>query len=375
MTKLLVVAGEASGDIHGGNVIAELKKIRPDIELMGTGGKILESAGTRLYYRVEDMAVIGIWEVLKRYGYHKGIFDHIVRTMDAERPNAVFLVDYPAFNLRVAEEAKKRGIKVIYYIAPQVWAWKKERIDKIRAFVDTLICLFPFEVDFFKREGVEAYCFGHPLVDIAAPTCGKSKVYERWGLDEKKRLVCLLPGSRRNEIGKHFSLLLNIAEILSKRRSDLQFAIPLAPTVKREEIRAIPDHLTATVRIVENDTYNVVSHSDFAAVASGTATLETAILCTPMLIYYKVSVITYVIGKYVFKIETVGLPNIVSGRKIVPEKIRQFTSARDLANTVDCILSNPKEYQRIKQNLADLRSHLGESGAYRKTAEFLQSCF
>lgn len=373
MAKLLIVAGEASGDLHGGKVVAELKKKRPDIELIGTGGRVLESAGTRLYYRVEEMAVIGFWEVAKRYGYYKGIFDTIVRKLDEERPDAVFLVDYPAFNLKVAKEAKLRGIRVLYYIAPQVWAWKKKRIRKIKAFVDELICLFPFEVAFFKREGMDAHCFGHPLVETAVPTLTKSEVCTKWGLDGNKRLISLLPGSRRNEILKHLPLLLKVAEILGGKFPDLQFAIPLAPTVRREELREGLSRSSVAVHLVGNDTYNIVGHADFALVASGTATLETALLGTPMLIYYRVSAATYAIGKYLLGIETVGLPNIVAGREIVPEMIRHFTSAEDLANVAERYLANPEEYLCVKRNLADLRDKLGEKGAYRKTAEFLNA--
>ncbi len=374
MTKLLVIAGEASGDLHGGNVILKLKELHPDIEMFGTGGKVLESAGVRLIYRAEDMAVIGIWEVLKRYGYYKGIFNDIVRQLDEEKPDAVFLVDYPAFNLRVAEEAKKRGIKVIYYVAPQVWAWKKNRIHKIKAFVDELICLFPFEVDFFRKKGMDTHCFGHPLIDIAHPSQSKSEVFKKWDLDTGKRLVSLLPGSRRNEILRHFPLLLTIADRLYEKQPDVQFAIPLAPTVSKEEIQGQLTHSNAVIKIIEDDTYNIVGHSDFAAVASGTATLETALLQTPLLIYYKISAFTYVIAKYILRIKAVGLPNIVSGKEIVPELIQYFTSAQDLANTIDHYLTNNREYDQIKQNLRELRANMGEHGAYQKTAEFLNQC-
>lgn len=372
MTKILVVAGEASGDLHAGNVILELKRLKPDLQIIGTGGKVLASAGAHLYYRVEELAVIGFMEVLKNYGYYKGIFDQMVSKLEQERPDAVFLVDYVAFNLRFAEEAKKRGIKVIYYVAPQVWAWKKNRIKKIKKYVDELIVLFPFEVGFFQREGMKTHCFGHPLLDIVKPSLSREEVIRKWKLDAKKKIICLLPGSRKNEIHKHLPLLFDTVMLLNKRRNDLQFVYSLASTVEKEVIYPFLKKCKADIIIAEDDTYNVVAHSDFALVASGTATLETAILQTPLIIFYKSSLITYLIGKYILRIKAIGLPNIVAGKKVVLED-PHFSSPKKMVEDMLHYLDNPADCKELKYNLAQVKNELGGQGAYRKAAEFINT--
>lgn len=370
----MVIVGEASADLHAGKVLEELADIRDDIRLIGTGGKRLRELGAVLYYRIEDMHVVGLWEVLKRYNYFTGILKDMTAKLDSEKPDAVLLVDYPGFNIRFAELAKKRGIKVIYYIAPQVWHWKKKRIFKIKAFVDYLIALFPFEVDFFKKEAdMDIKCFGHPLLDIAKTSSTKAEVFKKWGLDPEKQLISLLPGSRGHEVANHLETLLKMAEYIAERKDDVQFAFPMAQTVRKEDAEPLLKGLKVKVALIENDTYNLVGHSDIATVASGTATLETAVLETPMIIFYKTSPMTYFLGRYILKIDTIGLPNIVAGRHVVPEMIQNDFTPEKLGEKVINILDNPEEYQKIKQNLADLKRDLGEHGAYRKTAEYISS--
>ncbi len=372
MSKVLVIAGEASGDLHGGHVLKELKQLRPDLELIGTGGKLISGLGAELYYKVEELAVIGFFEVAKRYSYYKGIFDNIVARLDQEKPEAVFLVDYAGFNLKLAAEAKKRGIKVIFYIAPQVWAWKKKRIEVLKQFVDELIVLFPFEVDFFRKEGMEAHCFGHPLLDIVKPDISKDELLAKWGLDSTKKHVCLMPGSRVNEVTKHVSLLFETAVRINEKTDGVQFLIPLAPTVKPETIHPFLDQYSLDLKVIHDDTYNSVAHSDFALVASGTATLETAILGTPQIIYYKSSVITYLIGKYLLKIKMIGLPNIVANEMLVPED-PHFVSPDKMADRIARYLNDVNLYTTFKKNLEAVKSKLGQPGAYKKTAEFIHS--
>ncbi|OGG97002.1 MAG: lipid-A-disaccharide synthase [Candidatus Lambdaproteobacteria bacterium RIFOXYD2_FULL_50_16] len=371
MTRLMIIAGEASGDLHAGHVIAELNRINPDIEKYGTGGQLLEAAGVELYYRVEDLAVIGFKEVLKRYGYYKGIFDRMVALLDKRRPDAVFLVDYAGFNLRFAKEAKKRGIKVLFYIAPQVWAWKKNRIKTIRAYVDELIVLFPFEVEFFKKEGMACHCFGHPLLDIAKPSLDKETYRAQLDPSPPDRLIALLPGSRQNEVAKHLPLLLDVAERLQQIEPDLQFIYPLAPTIPRAQVEEQVALAKAGIHLVEGETYNAVAASDFALVASGTASLETAILQTPLLIFYKVTQTTWMIGRYLLGIKSVGLPNIVLGETLVPELIQADSNPAQMATEVIKIINNKQLMANQRRNLARLRQCLGETGAYPATAQFL----
>ena len=374
MSKLMVISGEASGDLHGGNVVQRLKLLRPDLEIIGTGGDNLAAAGARLFYRVEDLAVIGFSEVLKVYKHLKAVFDDLVRKLDEEKPDAVLLIDYPAFNLKFAGEAKKRGIKVIFYIAPQVWAWKKNRIHKIKALVDELIVLFPFEVDFFKKEGMKTHCFGHPLLDIAEPTLDRKDFIQKWQLSPTKKTISLLPGSRKNEIAKHLPLLCETAKQIARERDDIQFIYPLAPTVSKASVASDLYQKNPSITLIEADTYNTIAHSDLALVTSGTATLETAILKTPLIIIYKSSLVTYLIGKYMLRIKAIGLPNIIADREIVPED-PHFVSPGKIANWVNYYLTNGEAYLKIKQNLIELRSQLGEKGAYQKTAAFINTLF
>jgi len=366
----LIIAGEASGDLHGGNVIRELNKINPDLQVIGTGGSVLEAENAELYYRVEDLAVIGFSEVIKIYKRLKNIFDDLVGKLDTERPDAVLLVDYPAFNLKFAKEAKKRGIKVIFYIAPQVWAWKKKRVEVIKKYVDELIVLFPFEVEFFKKEGMETHCFGHPLLDITKPSLNKDEVFSHWSLDPHKKTISILPGSRKNEILKHLPLLFETVDEINRKQQNIQFVFPLASTVKKDVFQPFMNETKADVHLVENDTYNMVAHSDFALVASGTATLETTILNTPLMIFYKSSLLTYIIGKYLLRIQAIGLPNIISGKLVVPED-PHFSSPKKMSKDVLKYLEDPEAYNKIKNNMADVIKNLGNTGAYQKTAEFI----
>lgn len=369
--KLMVIAGEASGDLHGGYIINELLKLNPDIQIIGTGGSKLASTGATLYYNVKDLAVIGFWEVVKRYGFFKKIFDDIVSKLDQEKPDAVLLIDYPGFNLRLAAEIKKRDIKVIYYVAPQVWAWKKNRIKQIKQYIDELIVLFPFEVDYFKKAGMKTRFFGNPLLDIARVTESKDALFKKYGLDVNKQTISLLPGSRNNELIKHLPLVIEVAKNIRQQEPDIQFVIPLASTINKAEIEDQLADSEVDIKVIQGDTYNLVGLSDFAAVASGISTLETAVLGTPMIIYYKISAATYFLGKYILKIKTIGLPNIISGKLIVPELVNAQANADEISERILAYLSSDEKYKSIKQDLSELKQHLGTTGAYQKTAEFI----
>ena len=248
---------------------------------------------------------------------------------------------------------------------------EKNRIHKIKAVVDELIVLFPFEVEYFLREKLKTHCFGHPLLEYTKPNISKEEFLQRWDLSSSKKLVSILPGSRRNEILKHLPTLVEMAEILSEEKDDIQLVIPLAPTVKKRNILPYLKDKKVKITIVENDTYNCIFNSDLAIVTSGTATLETAILQTPLIVIYRVSLLTYLVGKYIFGIRTIGLPNIVSGREIVPEMTQwNFTPSRLAAKVLE-IFDNPEIYQKIKTDLKQMKESLGTPGSYNNTAKFI----
>jgi lipid-A-disaccharide synthase len=374
MPKILVVAGEASGDLHAGHLFQEWRSLNPNLTIWGTGGEKLSAAGARLLYSVDDLAVIGFSEVIREYGFIKKVFQHLVDELDRDRPDAVLLVDYPGFNLRFAAEVKKRDIPVVYYIAPQVWAWKKNRVRTMKALVDHLIVLFPFEVDFFNAEGMTAHCFGHPLLDIVKPSMPRRDWLIRQGLDPERQTICLLPGSRRNEIRKHLPLLLETLDHLVRKRSDYQFVYPLAPTFTPDTIAPLLGDHADRIRWCEHQTYDALSHADFAVVASGTATLETAILQTPLVIIYKTTLATYLIGKYLLGIKAIGLPNIIAGTQVVPEDPRFINPGR-LAKIIGGYLDDPTALAQMRGRLRTVKEKLGTSGAYRRTAVYLDALF
>ena len=233
--KLLTIIGEASGDLHGANVLREIKKINPTMKIIGTGGNLFKTVADQTYHSIEEMEVIGLFEVLKHWKKLKRIFQRMVNLLDSESPDAVFLVDYVGFNLRFAEQAKKKNIPVYFYISPQIWAWKKNRIQKIRDYVDKLIVLFPFEVKYFADRNVQVECFGHPLLDIVKTNTNQKSCFQKWGLYSSKKLVSLLPGSRHQEIKKHLPILLKTIPLISKAYKNTQF-VCITPSKKSKKL-------------------------------------------------------------------------------------------------------------------------------------------
>ena len=374
--KLFVIIGEHSGDLHGGNVLKELKKMSSHLEIIGTGGKIFQKQAKKTFYTTEELEIIGLWEVVKNWVYLKNIFQKIVHLLDKEKPDAVFLVDYVGFNLRLAKEAKKRGIYVFFYIAPQVWAWKKNRIKDIARWIDKLLVLFPFEVDFFAQENIQVECFGHPLLDIAKTNLTKKEIFQRSNFSLKQKLICLLPGSRKQEIKAHFPTLLKTVEVLSQKEN-FQFVcvVPSSSALKIvEEINknsAIPPSIRKKIFYFTGEVYNFIGHSDLALVASGTVTLETAILQTPMIIFYHTSSLSFFLARYLFKIKNLGLPNIVNKKKFIPELLQNNFTPSNLSQLALKILSKETEYYEMKKEFPSLIQRLGKKGSYKKTAQFL----
>ena len=285
--KLLTIIGETSGDLHGANVLREIKKINPAMKIIGTGGNLFKTVADQTYHSIEEMEVIGLFEVLKHWKKLKSIFQRMVNLLDRESPDAVFLVDYVGFNLRFAAQAKKRNIPVYFYISPQIWAWKKNRIQKIKDYVDKLIVLFPFEVKYFADRNVQVECFGHPLLDIVKTNTNQKSCFQKWGLSSSKKLVSLLPGSRHQEIKKHLPILLKTIPLISKAYKNTQF-VCITPSKKSSTIaQKILSSQKLKIPLICEDAYNLIGNSDLALTASGTVTLETAILKTPMIIFYK----------------------------------------------------------------------------------------
>jgi lipid-A-disaccharide synthase len=287
--KILLVAGEVSGDLHGSHLMKAIQRIDPDIQFFGVGGEGLERAGMKLLYHSQSLSVVGITEVFLKLRTILKALRGLKKSLDRERPDLVILIDFPDFNLRLAKMAHRRGIPILYYIGPQVWAWRPKRIKLIARLVKKMIVLFPFEVPLYEAAGVDVEWVGHPLLDIVKPTLAKEKAFQRFGLDPNRRTVGLLPGSRLREVERLLPPLLASAHLLQKEIPDLQFIIPLAPGIPKTMLSSCMENISVPVKVVEGFTYDVMNLSELLIAASGTATLEGAILGKPMIMMYIVS--------------------------------------------------------------------------------------
>jgi lipid-A-disaccharide synthase len=367
---LLVIAGEDSGDLHGAELLRELKARRPELRIIGVGGPRMTPFLDRKLADVKDLAVVGFIEVIKHLPRLNRLFKQILTAAAEERVSAVLLIDYPGFNLRLAKALRKQmpAVTLHQYVCPQVWAWKKGRIPQLGMMLDTLYCLFDFEPELFRGYPVDARFVGHPLVEIVKPECDRGTFFNETGLDPAKPLVALLPGSRQGEIERLLPPMAELATRWRRERPEVQWVLPVAPTLDPAFIRL---HLgEAPVTLVENRTYAARAYADAALVASGTATLETALLGTPFAIVYKLNALTYQIAKRIVKVPHFGLANVVAGREVAPELLQDEVNAERLGLELSRLLE-PDTARRIRAELGQVRGHLGEPGAAGRVAEDL----
>jgi len=365
----ILVAGEASGDLHGAHLVEAIKRIAPSTTFSGLGGPKMRSSGVKLYDDLTQMAVVGFWEVVKHYRGIKKIFYSFLDKIEATRVDAVILIDYPGFNLRLARELKKRNIKVLYYISPQVWAWKKNRVYLIKNNVTKMLVLFQFEVDFYAQFGIDVHFVGHPLIDTVQVNTSKENFLTSNNLSTKTLTIGILPGSRQKEIEDLLPIMLTAAEILRSEFPNIQFLILKAPTIPGFSIKKYLQGSSLSHRIIEEDTYNGINACDVCMVASGTATLETAILQKPMVVVYKTSLLTWILAKLVVKIKNIGLVNVVAGKRIVPECVQFQATGKKIAAELKSIFTNEPRIASIKTDLKSVKTSLGLSGASQRAAE------
>ena len=377
MKKLMLIAGEVSGDKHAGKLAKELKSVAPEVEIFGVGGDNMAEAGVEIIYRISEIALVGFIDVFKKFGLMREVMRLCQLELKRRKPDAVVLVDYPGFNLRFAEFAKENNVKVFYYIAPQVWAWGESRVKKLKNFVDKLFVVFKFEEDFFKRYGVNVRFVGHPLLEdvLSIETVSKENFLKTYEISAEK-IVSILPGSRAMEV-KHMLYDMLVAGKKLQSKYNVQIAIGYVKNVPLDVyvdvLESIRDDLD--VKFVDNSLL-LLKFSHMAIVKSGTATLESAILGTPMVICYKTNFLNYIIGKMLISshISNIGLANIIAGRQIVPELIQNRCTPDAIFNEARKILEDEKRYRKIKENLAEVRNKLGSPGASRKVAEEILSC-
>lgn len=368
--KVMIVAGEASGDLHGSYLVRAMKELAPSLSFYfyGIGGEKMQQAGVTLLANSSDLAVMGVIEVLSRLKFIMGVMRTLKRTLATERPDLLILIDYPGFNLPLAKAAKKKGIKVFYYISPKVWAWRKGRIKMIRRVVDHMALILPFEEEIYRKAGVRATFVGHPLLDEIELTKPTEEIRADLKMEAEKITVALLPGSREGEVRRLLPEMVQAARILTNRFPSIQFVLPVAHTLPPELISGIIAQSGIAVRLVTGRTYEALAISDVAIVASGTATLETALLVKPMVIVYKVSPLTYFLGKMVVRVKHMGLANIIAGKTVVPELMQKDFTPERVAHEVALILEDQNIRDRMIKDLLDIRARLGEPGASRRAA-------
>ena len=365
---IFIISGEESGDLHGASLIHALKRIDPSLSVHGMGGVRMREAGL-VGPDSREVSVVGVVEVLEKLPTLWKTFQKIKSGLAAERPDALVLIDFPDFNLRVAKEAKKLGIPIIYYISPQVWAWRKGRIGKIAELVDRMLVVFPFEVAIYKAAGVAVEYVGHPLSDTTSCPLTRQEARAALGLNSEGPVISILPGSRTGEVRRLLSTMLKAAEQIQKRLIEKPvFLLPAAGSIDDKVLAGFLKETFADVRVIRSAMYTALRASDAAIVASGTATLETALIGTPMAIVYKMAALSYGIARLLVDVEFVGLPNIVAGRKVVPELIQEKATPEFISTEIIDIILDAGRTERIMQGYAEVKEKLGTGGAADKAA-------
>lgn len=367
--KILIVAGEPSGDLHAANLVRDLRPLENDLEFFGLGGSLSKKAGVRTVFDISSLALVGLGEVLKNIFTVGKVFKGLLREVDSERPDLAILVDYPGFNLRLAGELKKRSIPVVYYISPQVWAWGRDRIEIIKRCVKKILVFFKFEEDLYKASGIDAEFIGHPILDTVKTSITKSEARKKYGLQEKSLTVALLPGSRALEVKKLLPVMAAAAKIIVSRIPEARFIIAKYADLPSGMYEGIVDSSGLKIEVADGDTYNVLNAADFAIVASGTATLETAIIGTPLVITYKANLLTYIAYKFVATIPFIGIVNIIAGKEIAPELLQYDATPEKISDMVISIWSDPARMAKMRDELGRVRSSLGPAGASMRAAQ------
>ncbi len=364
----MVIAGEASGEARAARLIEEIRKQHPQTSFFGIGGERMRVAGVDTLVDCREMAVLGLIEVLRHYRRIKGVLEHMRELLRSERPDLLVLVDYSGFNLRLAPTAKELGIPVLYYISPQVWAWRKKRIYKIRDVVDQMVVAFPFEVPLYEKAGVPVQYVGHPLLDEVHCDLDRDTALREFGLDPKQPSIGLFPGSRRNELQRLLPTLLDAAERIHAERPEIQFLLPQASTLDRSEIDTLLARHSLPITVVENRFYDVTRACDAIVTASGTATLEIALLGVPLVVVYRISSLSYHIIRRMVRLKHIAMCNIVAGEEIAKELLQSEVTAERISDELMRLL-DPEIHAETKARLSKVRETLGEPGGAARAAK------
>lgn len=367
--KVMLVSGESSGDQHAANLFLELKRRCPDIQGIGMGGKKMAAAGVKIYYDSSNIGVIGVVEVIKRYAEIKRALNTMKCLLLEQRPDLLICVDYKEFNFKLAGFAKKNGIKVLFYVSPQVWAWRPGRVVKYGRVIDMMAVIFPFEVPFYERENVPVRYVGHPSVDKVHAQRSIDEDFKEFDLAIDRPVVGLLPGSRTDEINRMLPIMLLAAELIQETIPDVQFVLPQADSVSDELLQASFQHSNIRVKTIKNQFYDTVQCCSAVMTVSGTATLEIALLKVPMLVTYKLSTITYLLAKILVDTEFIGLPNIIAGKSVVKEFIQYQATPENLAQEIIHLLTDQQYAQSVRDSLQAVKIKVGVGGGSKNMAE------
>ncbi|MFH1021016.1 MAG: lipid-A-disaccharide synthase [Pseudomonadota bacterium] len=372
--QIMLVAGEASGDMHGAKLVAAMREQAPDLAVCGIGGPALAGQGMEILYDSSRLAVVGIVEVISHLGFIREAMHALEKRLREQPPGLLILIDYPDFNLILAKKAKRLGIPVFYYISPQVWAWRSGRVKTIKKLVDRMAVILPFEKDFYQRRGMEVEYVGHPLLDTVRAAIPRAEFLQSLGLAPDSTVIGILPGSRRREIAGMLPVFLAAAELMRAQLEKPVFVLPLAPTLSEDDL--LVNGLAEAgieVRVIRENRYELMAACNAVMAASGTVSLELAILNVPMVVSYRVSPLTYFLGRRLIKVQYASLVNLVAGREVVPELLQHEAVPKKIAMATIRLVAEQTERARMLAGLAEVRERLGGAGASARAARLALS--
>ena len=368
--KIMMSAGEASGDMHAAAVAAEIKRIRPDAEIFGMGGELMKKSGVRIIYDIENLGIIGIVEILKHIPFFFHLRDMLRQAMIDEKPDVLVCVDYPGFNMKIAHVAKTLGIPVVYYIAPTIWAWNKGRAKNIVRDVAQVASIFPFEAKAYQEAGAHVTFVGHPLADTVKPSMSFDEAMEYFHGNKEARRILLMPGSRKNEVTGLFPLMLDAAENLSKKEN-CQFFVPRASTIPKEFLLSFIGKRNISFEITEGHQYDLMQICDVCVASSGTATLETALMELPTVLVYKLAPLTWILANLLVHVKYAGLPNLLMGREVTPELLQDKATPENVTEILQKWITDENARQENISEIRKVREALGSGGAVNRTARLI----
>ena len=364
----LIIAGEASGDLHGSMLVSEIKTCFPEARFTGMGGRRMQKAGVDRLFGIERMGAVGIVEVLGDFGHYYNVYRTLMKEIATRSYDAVILIDYPTLNLRLAKQARRFDCPAFFFIGPQIWAWRKGRVREIRESVSKMFVILPFEEKLYLDAGVDAEFVGHPFVDLVRPTRTREESLIKYSLNPKSKTIGLLPGSRMNEINSLLNVMVQAAEKINSEMGSCQFLLPVADSIDPKLIRKYLGDNPLDIQLLEGQSYDVMNSCDMLIIASGSATLEAGIIGCPMVIVYKLNPLTYFLAKLLVNVPLVGLVNIVAEEQVVPELIQNKVTAENISAEVLAVIRAPEKEKAIRKRLLNIKNTLGAPGVMKVVA-------